>query len=284
MANDIDLFFEAGPRAENDARNRRREELLAELHRPLQEELRANPRWCQLHTELGNLLRGLCAVPYDTIEVRREGGRGAHHDFVVQHLDGDRVVASCLLEYKHNIARIDALPEYFSPAANKPYLPRLYADFFYDRIDELCALYPGLPPPPDRQTYARLVHGSNYDRHPFFRALNTVRLEHAAEKRRIVCDSIRDYLHAYKDAFDIAALEADIRARQTGKVFVMWDRTTFHADTFRDDEMALVGPIEVENDNRLVIHSRGGTRHRLLLRWKNHLGILYPAWQISLAR
>jgi hypothetical protein len=231
-----------------------------------------------------NLLQSLCSSPYETLCVVRKGGRGTSHDLIVSYFVGSTLVISQPLEYKHNVNRLSALPEYLSVASNKPYLPRLYADFFYDRVGELCALYPGLPAPPDRETYLRLVHGNKYDRHPFFRALKDREYEHAEEKQQIVRASIRDYLHTYKDALNLTELEADIRKRQTGKVFVMWDLTTFHTDTLADDEMALVGPVVVENDNRLVVQSRAGTRHKLLLRWKNHQGILYPAWQISLAR
>jgi hypothetical protein len=40
----------------------------------------------------------------------------------------------------------------------------------------------------------------------------------------------------------------------------------------------------VKGENTIVVVSRAGTKHHMLLRWKNHLGILYPAWQISLSR
>jgi hypothetical protein len=40
----------------------------------------------------------------------------------------------------------------------------------------------------------------------------------------------------------------------------------------------------VKNGNTIVVVSKAGTKHNMLLRWKNHLGILYPAWQISLSR
>jgi hypothetical protein len=283
MDDDIDLFFETGPRSENDSRTKRRELLLARLHTTPTESL-TRPRLQHLYMAWMNLLQSLCSSPYETLRVVRKGGRGTSHDLLVSYFVGSTPAMSHILEYKHNVNRLSALPEYLSVASNKPYLPRLYADFFYDRVGELCALYPGLPAPPDRQTYLRLVHGNNYNRHPFFRALKDREHEHAEEKRQIVRASIRDYLHTYKDALNLAELEADIRKRQTGKVFVMWDLTTFHTDTLADDEMALVGPVVVENDNRLVVQSRAGTRHKLLLRWKNHAGILYPAWQISLAR
>lgn len=280
MATDIDLFFETGPRGENDARAKRREALLARLHTMTDDA----PRFQQLYTAWMVMVHSLCVVPYDTLQVVQKGGRSASYDFVVRFLRNGGVVLSRQLEYKHNVASLSRLPQYFSAPAKKPYFPRLYADFFYDRIEDICALYPGLPTPPDRQTYIRLVHGTNYDKHPFFRALKDREDEQKEEKHRLVTDSIRDYLLAYKDMLDLAALEADIRKKQTGKIFVMWDQTTFHTDTIRDDEMALIGPTELENGNRLVIHTRSGTRHHMLLRWRNYAGVLLPAWQISLAR
>ena len=47
----------------------------------------------------------------------------------------------------------------------------------------------------------------------------------------------------------------------------------------------MTGVTGVRLDKYLELSSaKAGTGFALLLRWKNHAGILYPAWQISMWR
>jgi hypothetical protein len=133
-----------------------------------------------------------------------------------------------------------------------------------------------------------MVYSDNYKKHALFQTLydadNSKDHPQKRERSRIVKQSIAAYLDTNRDKLNLALLSEDIRERQQGKVFILWDLKTFRADTIRDDEMEIVSVGGVKNGNVLVAVSKAGTRHNMLLRWKNHLGVLYPAWQISLTR
>lgn len=289
---DIRTFFQATPnlfatagkgRGSNDAANKQREKILVDLYHS------TDPSLQDLRTKWRSFLPTLCSETYDDVFVKLRGGRGANYDFEISFLHGGACVKSIHAEFKHNAARIDKLPEYFSPAADKPYLPRLYADAFYESLDDLCEVYPGLSAQkPDRETYVRLVHNDDYDRHPFFRMLYTMEKEGTKEqytqKQTLVRESIRKFLDTYGSNLDLSALSKDIRVRQSGKVFILWTLTEFKSDSLREEEMEITHVDRVKNGNTLVVVSKFGTKHNMLLRWKNHLGILYPAWQISLTR
>lgn len=280
----MELFSSAGAgRETNDANNKRREDILLGLYST------SDPSLQDIRRKWIAFLPTLCSHPYDDVVVRKRAGRSANYDFDISFLSKGRCVKSVKVEFKHNASTIDSLPQYFSPAADKPYFPRLYADFFYDSLDQICEVYPGLSDhKPDRATYVRLVHNNDYTRHPFFETLymqeESGTPEQKKQKRGIVCDTIRRYLAEYANNLDLSALSADIRDRQSGKVFVLWDLDGFRMDVLHDDELDIVDVEGVKNGNTIVAVSKRGTKHNMLLRWKNHLGILYPAWQISLSR
>lgn len=280
----MDLF--AGPgigRHSNDGNNKRREEIIVELYHTEKSELQG------LRTSWKTFLLTLCDKPYDDVNVRKHGGRSANYDFTLMYMLDGICIQQVKAEFKHNANKIDKLPEYFSPAADKPYITTLYADFFYDFLERICDVYPGLSlHKPSKEVYIRSVYTNNYDTHPFFRTLydmeKTGTCDQAKEKGDIVRESIQTYLDQYAKTIDIEKLAEDIRQRQIGKVFIMWNLREFVSDSIHPDEMELTHVQGVKNNNTIVVMSKAGTRHNLLLRWKNHLGILYPAWQISLSR
>lgn len=271
----VALFQTAGTgRGNNDSDNKKRENFLCILHTldiPLAQKWR-------------EFLATLCATPYDSIDIKKKAGRSTNYDLDIRYMKDGNVVHEVKGEFKHNAKRIDTLPEYLSVATNKPYLSNSYAEYFYDNfIDDICALDPVLVKP-DRCVYLRSVYNNNYDINPFFATLYANENAYYNEKRAIVQKSIRMYLEENAKTLNFDALTEDIRSRQRGKVYILWDLENFIADTIREEEMEIVSVEGVKNGNVIVAVSRAGTRHNMLLRWKNHLGVLYPAWQISLSR
>jgi hypothetical protein len=280
----MDLFQTAGVgRQNNDSNNKRREEMLPHLYHT------QDPTLQELKIKWRNFLVTLCSEPYDDVIVKKKGGRGANYDFQILFLRSGVVVHEMKAEFKHNASKIDKLPEYFSPAADKTYTERLYADFFYDYLDRICDVYPGLSQhKPEKDVYVKLVHNNDYNRHPFFRNLydmeKTGTSAQAKQKQQIVRESIKAFLEEYASSLNITLLTEDIRQRQRGKIFILWNLHEFVADSIQEEEMEITHVERVKNGNTIVAVSKSGTKHNMLLRWKNHLGVLYPAWQISLTR
>lgn len=280
----MNVFQGAGVgRHTNDVNNKVREDTMLNLYHT------HDPALQGLRTAWRDFLPTLCQDPYDDVIVKKKGGRAANYDFQIHFMRGGQLVYDVKAEFKHNASKIDKLPEYFSPAADKPYTERLYADFFYEYLDRICEVYPGLSEyKPERNAYVKLVHSNDYDRHPFFRSLyemeKTGTPTQAKQKQQIVRESIKAFLEQYASCLDITLLTEDIRQRQREKIFILWNLRAFVADSIREDEMEITHVERVKNGNTIVAVSKAGTKHNMLLRWKNHLGILYPAWQISLTR
>lgn len=282
----IRLFKSAGTsRGSNDDNNKRREAVLAILYNPPQDYLHASMDWAIMQSKWAAFLRTLCAN-FDDVKIVPKAGRGHNYDFVIQFLKEGGVIQSVNAEFKHNARAINNLPEYFSPASNKPYVAVSYAEYFYDNYIERLYAISGASPDIriSKEDYLRLIHQDVYSKHPFFVYLYENEGAFFEAKRQLVRESITNFLNAYGSQLDVAALTADVKMRQSGKLFILWDCNDFYADKIRDDELEIEGVDSIKNGNVLVVRSKSGTRHNMLLRWKNHLGVLFPAWQISLTR
>lgn len=294
---DIDLFFvRSKGRDANDKNNKKREVILNILVNGLPEEFETDQRWKTLQEKFISCLHSLCSEPFDSIKIRNLGGRHNNRDFDVDYIKDHNVIKTIRCEYKHNAKSINKLPQYLSESEKKGYIPTSYADFYYTHYsDKVSALY-GLDTP-DRETYLRSVFGTNYACHPYFQALydsdtradnkkeeNVDEKKKQAAKKVIVTESIAAFLAQNSHTLQIGKLMEDIKATQTRKMFILWDLCSFHVDSFRDDEFELTCVEGVKNNNTIIVGSKAGTKHNLLLRWRNHLGVLLPAWQISLTR
>jgi len=317
----IDLFTKSAQgagRETNDARNTAREKILENLltiPRHFFEHEEHGPAWADLRSKWQEALATVFQIDPSAspacVEITRKGGRGFNYDFLARL--GEKTAK---IEFKHGGTRITALPEFFNPSADKPLHPASYARFFYTKyLPQVIALYPSMStsatPPPTEDEYVKTVHQASYAKHPFYTALYNAEQSGTKEaykkKSAIVKKSIEEFLTTYKDQTDLAYLTAEFRRSQEDKHFLLWDRANssgsvskknpdrdstvmweqgrFYHDSLKTEELIADRVIGIRNRNLLVIASKyPGTTFELLLRWKNHIGILYPAWQISMKR
>jgi hypothetical protein len=81
---------------------------------------------------------------------------------------------------------------------------------------------------------------------------------------------------------DLAQLGEKFKSTQSEKQYVLWDLHEFRVvPPLTDfDDLKYIGLNRQKNS--ILVNGRT-TQYKLRLRWKNHNGILLPAWQISLA-
>jgi len=283
---DITLFTVSSVgrgRDTNDAANKTREKILLDGFNGKTVEMFEDPTygvdWRRIATLFADALATLGGE--GPITVKAMGGRGYNYDFAVTRGDCKHKV-----EFKFGGTSVQSIPEFFNPAANKPFHDRLYADFFYDNhLSEIAGLY-GLVPPP-KSEYMKEIH-KNSSRHKFFvefRAAEAAHPEHYSAKGKLVAASVKAYLEAMKDTTKLEALTSEFMRSQSGKRFLIFSDGKFHHDQISDAELTAKNVVGVRNGNLLVIQSEEPrTTHEMLLRWKNHLGVLFPAWQISMRR
>lgn len=279
------LFYGAGVNREaNDANNAVREATMVGLINgtltdPAYDALRAElALWLATkRTELG--------LPPDApASAVRRGGRKYNWDF-------DLTLGGIVLkvEFKYGSTSVASLPEFFNPAANKDFHHgESYARFFFEHtLPQVCAIY-GVPITMSAGEYVTRVHGTS-KKPPLFSALyEAERLGTAAQKahkKALVDHSIETWLRLVKDKTDLDAITAAFQTSQGGKHFLLCSNGKFFSDRIEPEELIVTGVTGVRLDKYLELSSaRPGTGFALLLRWKNHAGILYPAWQISMWR
>lgn len=286
IPSDITLFTlpSAGRgRDTNDAANKLREKILLDGYSGKTTEMFADPTygedWSRIATLFAEALAELGGEGPTTVKAM--GGRNNNYDFAVTRGD-----CSHKVEFKFGGTSVQTIPEFFNAAANKPFHDRLYADFFYENhLPEIAGIY-GLMPPP-KSEYMKEIY-KNSSKHKFFvdfLAAEKAYPEHYSTKGRLTADSIRLYLEAMKDTTRLDAITAEFMRSQSGKRFLLFDKGKFHHDRISDTELTAKSVVGVRNGNLLVIQSaEPGTTYEMLLRWKNKLGVLFPAWQIKMRR
>lgn len=288
-------------RASNDSNNKVREQLLAEILTDSVSAFLADPTygpaWVKLRADwLGALisLAERCDIgTYSSVSVKQAGGRGMNYDFAVSFMTtGGPVVIK--VEFKYGSKCVNALPQFFNAGANKPFHPTVYATFFYENfLDRVIALYelsPGLKP--TLGDYLKFVYQNEYKKLPLFKALYDAETSEAAGSERprykakatLVHESIRSYLALVAETTDLAALTAEFQRSQTDKHYLLYSDGAFHYDAIRPEELVGKSVVGVRGDSLIIQSGCATTQHAMLLRWKNHNGILFPAWQISMIR
>jgi len=284
---DLVLFnASAGGRAANDANNKKREHMILAI---LNNDPRvAGAEWDGLRGRLNAWVgakKAELGLPADTPHnAILRAGRRYNWDFDL------RLGAHTLkCEFKFGATSVDSLPEFFNPAAKYDFHDgNYYARFFFKNyLRRVCELY-NVPFTMSEDEYWRKVHG-NSKKPALFQALydaeNNGTAEQKAQKKAIVDESISVWLESVKEMTNIAAITAAFQKSQEGKCFLLCSANEFCSDKIEPEELVITGVIEVRLGKYLVLQSaKPGTTHEMLLRWKNHAGILYPAWQISMKR
>jgi hypothetical protein len=100
----------------------------------------------------------------------------------------------------------------------------------------------------------------------------------------IAAMSITDYLTQYGNTINIEYFTEKVRTTQSDKIYILWHNGKFYIDKIHDNEMSGIYFHSIKNGNVIELKSSSNTTYSLLLRWRNHKGILNPAWQISMKR
>ena len=284
---DIDLFVpsKGQGRDTNDERNKRRERILLETHSGVTEsffqDTTYGSKWKDLATKFKEAEKKVLGSD-GPFTLKAKGGRGNNSDFEIS--DSSKKYN---LEFKFGGTSVDSIPEFFNPAADKPFHPELYARFFYQKyLPKLAELY-GLTDIPTEAVYMKEIH-KNSSKVAFFKSFkekDDLKSPLYKQKREIVAASITEFLTLYKDQTNLAILTAELQRSQENKHFLLYENGAFYHDAIKPDELIAESVLPIRNGNLLVIQMKEpGTKLEMLLRWKNRLGILFPAWQISMIR
>ena len=262
--------------------------------------------------------------PYTSYQIETKGGRKFHYDGIVKFYNNQSdqsdtitapattapATASRKIEFKYGSSNINDIAQFLSlptkcgmfrnhDAATSTPTPTptpKYELFWYQKyLDKYIACDPQLtciesdtpaPPKPSLEDYLRFMPKTNYDVNPFFAHLKECEVNFKKEKAKVVNDSISEYLSSFGQDLDINMFTEKIKESQKDKIYILWGKDMkLHIDSISQEEMSGIVFKNIKNNNAIVLESSlTKTTYSLLLRWRNHKGILNPAWQISLKR
>jgi len=279
--NDITLFFENNDRKKNDINNSKREDIIFLIlsGKVPSEWLKYCKKWDKIYTELNKFMNVL--TNYRKYKIIKKGGRKSNYDFELEIINSNDI-EMINLEFKHNCDKICNLPQ-FANISCQYFVDKTYSEFFYDNyIEKIYDIYNDIARI-DKTLYMKHVHTTNSS-HSFFKQLydyDNINDVKKREKQKLVKKSIQEYLNIVK--LDIDSINKKL-LEQNNKVFILWDkkREIFVKEQFNKKDITVTRYSHIKNNNTIVLNTETNKTVNMLLRWKNRIGILNPAWQISL--
>lgn len=280
---DIDLFYNNHSRKDNSRNNKIRELIIQSI---INKQIPSlwyilNKRWKCFSESVYRFVDSLEPV-YDNIICILRGGRSYNYDFDFEY----HIKKSCVIhhvEFKYGTKKISACPQFLSLSAK---FNTEYASYYYDNYLPTIAKLYSLKLP-SKTTYLSYVYQTNYNKHRFFKKLYEHEEMFIKEKKVLVDTSIHEFLSTF--TLDIDQLNKKIMETQSKKYYMCCYKGNIQIDTISDDELIVTGIKCLKaNVNKLntsiVLSTKTSTTIQMLLRWRNHYGVLNPAWQISIHR
>jgi len=289
---DITTFFSTSTRNKNDSTNKVRENVLKIICNPPKEyfdNAEFGNSWRIVYQAWNDSIKKIAeetSVPiYNSTQIKVKGGRKFNYDVDVMYYDGTTLVANRKVEFKNGGYNISDLPQFLSLQVKIGLFNETYDKFWYENyIDKYIACDTGITETkPSLQLYLKNVTSTKYTITPFFAQLKAREPFFQEEKNAVVNTSIADYLTKHGKELDIKSFSEKVKSTQTDKIYLLWCNGRFYIDKLTESEMSDMTYHSIKNGNVLEVKSRN-TIYRMLLRWRNHKGILNPAWQISMKR
>lgn len=299
---DIKLFLSGGQdRASNDACNKKREEILANIFN-VSEEYLNHPEfgalWTSIREKFLAVLTPLCNnEPFKKIEIQQKGGMSYNYDFLVTFLgqlneetNKRSFIKEVKLEFKHNNVNVMDLAQ-FLEIYDKDCKEKFeicdvtYSEFFYDRyLDRYLQLEENITEPkPIKDIYLKNVRDIKY-KHPFFKNMYETRTNKTPEKRALATESISAYLQEFSKNFKFERILEKIKDSQKGKLFLFWDCENFHIQELTDVENIQILGIK-ENSLRDMYFDLSLVNYehdlRIRINWGNNACVANPRWKFA---
>jgi hypothetical protein len=282
---DIDIFYNINEKKDNDKNNKIRESIIYSIIKNTipEEWYKEDIRWLELKVKLFDIIKNLSDnIDYDDIDIILKGGRKFNYDFEILYLSESLIINRKYIEFKYNTYMIDKYPQFLSISANKFIKSIDYAEYFYNNyISQLAKLID--IDIPNKKDYLKSIYSNDYSKLPIFEKLKENELSIMEKKKEIVSLSIKKYLTDIIE-LDIDNMNKTFIEKQLNKDYILYYKDKFYSDKIRKEELEIIGIEKIKNNNTLVLNTNSNTKILMLLRWKNHIGILYPAWQISIIR
>ena len=240
--------------------------------------------WKKIKNEFLQSLKNISNCKFKKLDIEYKAGRKFNYDFTVYYLNQNNdIINEINIEFKFNCKKINNYPQFLS-VSSKHFIKGLeYAEYFYDNylIDVLDLI--DIDEIPTKKEYMKFIHQIDYNKLDIFKELYDNENKIKDLKKKIVDTSIKKYLQEIDETcLDIEEMNNTFASKQINKIYIMYNDGLFYEDSISKDELTVIGIEKINKNNCLILETNSSSKIHMLLRWKNHAGILYPAWQISI--
>lgn len=269
-------FKECKGKSKNDSNNSLREKIIYSIiNNHIPDNWYEDERWSELKDNIYAYAEGL---GLKDLKCSIKAGRMYNYDFDIN----DKKV-----EFKFNAKDVTKIPQFLTLSSK---FNTDYGEYFYDNyVKEISDMYDLEPPIKD--IYLNNVYGSSYEKVDWFKELYENEEKMEKEKKELVNKSIHEYLEMIESTINLEQLTDTFLGTQKDKHYMLYHNNEFHYDYIHEDECKIKSVKSLKYNNKkkyyntIILETNNPkTTIHMLLRWKNHSGILNPAWQISISR
>jgi len=273
----------------NDGDNKIREQILYEIVKNTIPDkwYSSMIEWKKLKTRFLQSLKNISNCKFEKIDIEYKAGRRHNYDFTIFYYNKKgELINEINIEFKFNCKKIHNYPQFLSIASQHFILDTDYAEYFYDNhLSDVVDLIETDKPIkiPSKKDYIKFIHQIDYNKHDVFKELYNNESKIKDLKKKIVDLSIKKYLTSIVN-LDIDEINNTFLSKQSEKIYILYSDGIFYEDFITNDELTVIKIEKINKNNCLILETNSTSKIYMLLRWKNHAGILYPAWQISIKR
>ena len=283
---DIELFDsknKLNTKDNNDKNNKIREQIIyAVINNYIPDEWYKDKNWSNFKKVLMTYVSEFENF-YKNVNCIIKGGRKNNSDFIFTYTLEDDSVKYHIVEFKFNTISAVKCPQILSLASNECN----YAELFYDKyLPKITHLYGINHLLPDKETYMKYIYQNNCNKLEIFQYLYDNENKYRRAKDSIVNKSIHDFLLSEPE-ISYEYFENKLR-NQSEKNFLCYCNGAIYRDKIKPKELQITShrlKSRIKGYyNTIILYTQTNTELHMLLRWKNHKGVLFPAWQIKLYR
>jgi hypothetical protein len=286
QVSDILTFTTPSTRAGNDAANKTRETILEQTHN-IPVAYFQNPTYGETWTHIISAFKAMFERPGQTFSIQKLAGRKNNHDFqfTYKHPVTNDTIEVRQVEFKYNASRMEEVPQFLQLYSSADIMEQSYSEYFYLHfLDQYIALDPNLQTvaKPTLEEYKKMIHKTKYTCHPLIQVMYEREDHQKKEKAAIVNQSIQQFLELYGPNLVLDKVNEHFIRTQTDKEYLFFKNGVFYLQpSLQQTDLHVISNNGLKNGNTILLQSETCV-FELLLRWKNHKGILNPAWQIKL--
>lgn len=243
-------------------------------------------KWFLLKTKIEKYLLSLNSnIFYEKVECICKGGRNFNYDFDIKFYTNDYIIDK-KVEFKYGCSKINDYPQFLSLSTKDNCS---YSEYYYEKFLNLIPYIYNIEMI-SKEDFMKNIYGTNYESNLWFKTLyenDKISNQYKEKKDEIVKLSIHNFLIEHSYELDLEKFSDKFIQTQKDKHFMCYDGD-FHYDYIEESELKIKNILDFKGGseyiNTLILETFSDTKIHMLLRWKNHNGILNPAWQISIKR